>query len=89
MLSQAERLRIAEEALHHEFPRGAVPEALMIVQESRGWVSDESVRDIAEALDLAAEEVEAVATFGELVYRKPVGKHVITVCDSVSCWITG
>jgi NADH-quinone oxidoreductase subunit E len=30
-----------------------------------------------------------VATFYNLIFRKPVGKHVIMVCDSVSCWIMG
>ena len=38
---------------------------------------------------MSREEVEAIATFYELIFRKPVGKHVILVCDSVSCWITG
>jgi NADH-quinone oxidoreductase subunit E len=34
-------------------------------------------------------ELDAVATFYNLIFRKPVGKHVILVCDSVSCWIMG
>ncbi len=41
------------------------------------------------ASGLSAEEVDAIATFYDLVYRSPVGRHVIKVCDSVSCWITG
>jgi len=34
-------------------------------------------------------ELDAVATFYSLIFRKPVGKHVILVCDSVSCWVMG
>ncbi len=89
MLSERERQRIEEEARHHEHRRGAVSEALYIVQESRGWVSDEALTDVAEVLGMSRDEVEGVATFYELLFRRPVGKHVIMVCDSVSCWITG
>jgi NADH-quinone oxidoreductase subunit E len=89
MLSDRERARILEETRHHEHPRAAVSEALLVVQESRGWVSDEGIADVAEALGMSREEVDGVATFFDLIYRQPVGKHVLMVCDSVSCWITG
>lgn len=64
-------------------------EALKIVQKHQGWVSDESLLAIAAFLDLPVAELEGVATFFNLVYRKPVGRHVILFCDSVSCWIMG
>jgi NADH-quinone oxidoreductase subunit E len=89
MLTDVERNRIMAEVGRVPDKRAAVSEALMIVQESRGWVSDEGVADIARALDLSREEIEGVATAFELVFRRPVGKHVIMVCDSVSCWIRG
>ena len=89
MLSERERERINAEAGLHEQRRAAVSEALLIVQESRGWVSDESVADVAQILGMNVAEVEGIATFYELIFRRPVGKHVIMLCDSVSCWITG
>ncbi|MGA2643003.1 MAG: NAD(P)H-dependent oxidoreductase subunit E, partial [Spirochaetia bacterium] len=89
MLSEREKERILEEARLHEHPRAAVSEALFIVQESRGWVPDEAIGEVAGILGMGTEEVEAIATFYELIFRKPVGRHVILVCDSVSCWITG
>jgi len=89
MLSEREKKRIEEEARLHEYPRAAVSEALLIVQESRGWVPDEAIGEVAGILGMSTEEVEAIATFYELIFRKPVGRHVILVCDSVSCWITG
>jgi len=64
-------------------------EALKIVQKHQGWVSDESLLAIADYLDIPAADLEGVATFFNLVFRKPVGKHVILFCDSVSCWIMG
>ena len=40
-------------------------------------------------LGMTAEELDGVATFYNLIYRRPVGRHVILMCDSVSCWIMG
>jgi NADH-quinone oxidoreductase subunit E len=34
-------------------------------------------------------DLDSVATFYNLIFRKPVGRHVIMVCDSVTCWIMG
>jgi NADH-quinone oxidoreductase subunit E len=62
---------------------------MKIVQRHHGWVSDESIRDVAEFLDMSADDLESVATFYNLIYRKPVGRHVILLCNSVSCWIMG
>jgi NADH-quinone oxidoreductase subunit E len=62
---------------------------LKIVQRHRGWVSDEAVCDVAQYLGLSPDEVEAVATFYTTIFRRPVGRHVILICDSVSCWIMG
>jgi NADH-quinone oxidoreductase subunit E len=38
---------------------------------------------------MSAHELDAVATFYNLIYRRPVGRHVVLLCDSVSCWMTG
>jgi NADH-quinone oxidoreductase subunit E len=89
MLSEGERQQI--EAHFDRYPqrRAVLPEALKVVQRSRGWVSDEAVGEIAALLELTPDEVDAVATFYNLVFRRPVGRHVILLCDSVSCWIMG
>ena len=34
-------------------------------------------------------EVDSVATFSKLIFRKPVGRHVILLCDSISCYVMG
>ena len=62
---------------------------MKIVQKHRGWVTDEGLRDVAEMLDMTPAELESVATFYNLIFRKPVGRHVILICNSVSCWIMG
>lgn len=89
MLSAEELKEIEHELSHYERADAATIEALKIVQKHRGWVSDEAVADIAAKLGTSAAAVDSVATFYNLIYRKPVGRHVIHVCDSVSCWLMG
>lgn len=64
-------------------------EALKIIQGQRRWVSDESVADIAAILEMSTAEVDSVATFYNLIFRRPVGRHVILLCDSISCYVMG
>ena len=89
MLSVEEINEIAAETAHYPKREAGCIDALKIVQRHRGWVSDESVHDIAAHLGMSATDVDSVATFYNLIYRKPVGRHVISICDSVSCWIMG
>lgn len=89
MLTEEERREIEEEIKHFDYKQAASVDALKIVQKHRGWVSDESIKDIAELIEMSPAELDGVATFYNLIYRKPVGKHVILLCDSVSCWVMG
>ena len=88
-LSEAEIKEIAIEAGHYPEKSGASIEALKIVQQYRGWVSDECLKLVAEQLDMSPDELDQVATFYNLIFRQPVGKKVILCCDSVSCWMMG
>lgn len=69
--------------------KSACIEALKVVQHHRRWISDESLRDVAAYMQMTPEELDSVATFYNLLFRKPVGRHVILVCDSISCWVMG
>ncbi|MFT7133951.1 MAG: NADH-quinone oxidoreductase subunit E [Cyclobacteriaceae bacterium] len=77
------------EALITHLPdrRSAAIDALKIVQQHRGWISDGSLAAIACLLGMSTAALDAIATFYNLIYRRPVGEQVILVCDSVSCWI--
>jgi NADH-quinone oxidoreductase subunit E len=89
MLTEEEIKEINEEIKQYPYPAGACIDALKIVQKHRGWVSDDSVKAIALILKISNEEVDSVATFYSRIYRKPVGRNVILICDSVSCMIMG
>ena len=88
MLSEEERAEILKEIQGHPYKQAACVEALKIVQRNRGWVSDE-IQDLAELLDMSPAEIEGVATFFSHIYTRPLGKYVIFICDSISCWLAG
>jgi NADH-quinone oxidoreductase subunit E len=89
MLTPEEIEEIRAEISRVPYERSACIEALKIVQRHRGWVSDESLRAVAEFLAMTPDELDGVATFYSHIFRKPVGRHVIRVCNNVSCWIMG
>lgn len=89
MLSKEEISEIEAEAKRYETKQAACIDALRIVQAHRGWISDEHLADIAAVLEMSPHTLDGVATFYNLIYRRPVGRHVIHICDSVSCWLTG
>ncbi len=84
-----EKEKIEDEIRQVPIKKAACIEALKIVQEHRRWVSDESIRDVADILDMSPEEVDSVATFYNLIFRQPVGRHIILLCDSISCYVMG
>jgi NADH-quinone oxidoreductase subunit E len=89
MLSAEERREIEAESPHYPNRQALCIDAMKIVQKHRGWVSDEGLRDIGELLGMSTADLDGVATFYNLIFRQPVGRHVIYLCDSVSCWIMG
>lgn len=88
-LTEDEIREIEHEKTHYPYTQAVGLEALKIVQKYQGWVSDESLLAVAEYLDIAPDELEGVATFFNLIYRKPVGRNVILLCDSIACWMLG
>jgi NADH-quinone oxidoreductase subunit E len=72
-----------------DHPRELVVDVMFAVQDYYGYLNDEAVEEVAELLDMSPVEVEQLATFYTFIYREPVGKYVIHVCDSLVCWMEG
>jgi NADH-quinone oxidoreductase subunit E len=89
MLTEEQRREIQTEIACYPNPRAACVEALKVVQQSERWVSDPALEEVAALLGMSTDELDNVATFYNLIFRRPVGDHVILVCDSVSCWVVG
>lgn len=88
-LTAEEIHEIEHEKTHYPYAQAVGLEALKIVQKYQGWVSDESLLAVSEYLDIPPDELEGVATFFNMIFRRPVGKNVILLCDSVACWMLG
>jgi NADH-quinone oxidoreductase subunit E len=82
-----DRLRKQMEASGH--PREQAVDVMYALQAHYGYLSDEAVFEAAELLGMTPLEIEELATFYDFIYRKPVGRYVIHVCDSTTCWMFG
>ncbi len=90
MLSEEERAEVEAELAQSYTKRAAAIGAMRIVQRHRGgWLSDEALADVAAFLEMTPTELDGIATFYYLIFRRPVGERVLMVCDSISCWQLG
>ena len=74
---------------HYPHARAASLDALKIVQKRNGWVDDAQVNAIANMLDIPVTDIDGIENLFNSIYRQPVGRHVILICDSVACYLTG
>jgi len=72
-----------------EYRRAALLAALHLAQDELGWLSEPTMAYVAFRLDLPSVRVWEVATFCSMYRKRPVGRHQIGVCNSVSCWAMG
>ncbi len=69
--------------------REKIVDALWALQKQRGYIDDEAVALAAAECDLTPQEVDEVATFYNLLLRRPAGRRQIYICDSISCELRG
>ncbi len=69
--------------------REKIVDVLWAIQQRKGWIDDNSLKAAAAECALSPQEADEVATFYNLLFRRPVGKRVVFVCDSISCELTG
>ena len=79
------------EALYPRFPtkQACLLPALWIIMEERGWVSPQSMAEVADILGLTPAYVKGVVTFYTMYYQHPMGRHVIQVCTTSPCHLCG
>lgn len=72
-----------------ERSRSALIPLLMLVQRERGWIDNPGVNFLANFLDLEVTDVWETATFYSMFNLRPIGRHHIQVCKTLSCKIMG
>jgi NADH-quinone oxidoreductase subunit E len=91
MLSDDARKKIDREIAKYppEGKRSALMAALGIAQDENGWISSETIDEIAGYLGLPSIAVYEVATFYAMYNMRPVGRHKITICTNLPCALSG
>lgn len=74
---------------HYPRRRAAMLPVIHLVQEQEGHVSAEAESYIARLLEVPVVDVHEVLSFYTLYFHKPMGRHHIRLCASISCWIRG
>src|SRR6267154_559883 len=87
MISEQAKQRMRDLASRYPVARSAVMPALYIAQQEEGYITQEALQAVAEAIGLTVDEVESVATFYTMYYQQPPGRKVIKVCTSISCYL--
>jgi len=72
-----------------DHPRELVVDVMFALQNYYGYLTDEALEEGARLLRMTPLELEELATFYDFIYREPVGKFVIHICDGVVCWMNG
>lgn len=89
MLPDHLRNRLAALIAQAEHPRETVIDVMFALQGHYGYMNEEAMQVASELLDMTPLELDELATFYDFIYREPVGKNVIHVCDSAVCWMFG
>jgi len=89
LFTEDEIKKIEEIITHYERKQSALLPVLWMVQEKYGWISKESILEVADLLDLPAEHIFGVVTFYTMFNDKPMGKFHLQVCTNVSCMLRG
>ncbi|SRR6266540_3766211 len=80
---------IDELITHYPQKRSASLMVLHALQEQFGWLSEEAIEWTAKKLELQPINVYELVTFYPMFRQKPVGKHVLKICRTLSCALGG
>ena len=87
MLPETLKSELQEQVARVVHPREMAIDVINALQDHYGYFSDEALAQAADLLGMSPLEVDELATFYTFIYREPVGKYVIHVCDSLICWM--
>ena len=89
MLSEEAKAEIIKVRGKYPDPKSVVMPALSIAQNENGWLSPDTLAEVADFLDLPPAEIEGVASFYTMYRLKPMGKYLIQLCTNISCSLLG
>ena len=87
MIPEPLRQKLQNQIDQAENPREQAVNVMFEVQRHYGYLTDEGLIEAAAMLGVTPLELEELATFYDFIYREPVGRFVLHVCDGVVCWM--
>ena len=81
--------RIEKILTRYPTKQAALLPVLWVAQETWGWISKESAEEVARILGLPPSHVDGVLTFYTMYNLRPVGRHLVQICTSISCHLAG
>jgi NADH-quinone oxidoreductase subunit E len=89
MLTDQERAHLEGHVAAYPERRAGAMYVLQFLQKKVGYVSDEAVNEAARLTGLSVTQLDELITFYTLLHRRPIGKHVVRICDSIACYQAG
>ena len=89
MLPDELKMELIQKIAATDHPRELVVDVMFAMQDHYGYLCDAAVTETAALVGMTTVEVDELATFYPFIYREPVGKYVIHLCDSLICWMDG
>src|SRR5512139_2567500 len=89
MLPDQLRQTLETQIARAEDPREQAVDVMLHLQRHYGYLTDEALEEGASLLEMTPLELEELATYYDFIYREPVGRYVLHVCDGVVCWMNG
>ena len=86
----AENERLAREIIaRYPVPRSALIPLCHLAQEQDGWLTEDAMAHVAELVDVTPAEVLGTASFYDMIFTEPVGRHLVSVCTNIACLLNG
>ena len=89
MLTEEEETHLQDHIASYPEARAGAMYTLQFLQRKVGYLSDEAVGEASRLTGLSITQLDELITFYTLLYRRPVGRHIIRVCDSIACHLAG
>ncbi len=89
MFNQEEIKEIEKLKSRYETSQSALLPVLWMVQEKEGWISTDSMKEVAEILNISYEHILGVVSFYTMFNKKKQGKFHLQICTNVSCTLRG
>jgi len=87
MIPETLREKLNSQISQAENPREQAVNVMYEIQRHYGYLTDEGLMEAAALVGATPLELEELATFYDFIYREPVGRFVLHVCDGVVCWM--